>query len=112
MRRLPTWAKLSKKNSGGDIMKCANYMNLDAARETVRQHQERYGNPGEPPFYDLSDFNLTKNCSICDFGGTGSPLIDQVIGVLEQDSIKLQETIKRLSGEPLKRVCFKELKEN
>lgn len=92
-------------------MRCANYMNLDAIRETVKQHQKRYGNPGEPPFYDLSDFNLNRNCLICDFGGTGSLLLDQVLCVLEEDSIKLQENIKRLSGEPLKRVCFKELKE-
>jgi len=95
-----------------DIMKCANYMNLDAIRETVKQHQKQYGNPGEPPFYDLSDFNLTRNCSICDFGGTGSPRIDQVVRALEEGSIKLQEEIKRLSGKPLKRVCFKELKES
>jgi hypothetical protein len=87
-------------------------MNLDAIRETVKQHQERYGNPGERPFYDLSDLNLARNCSICDFGGTGSPLIDQVVRALEEGSIKLQEEIKRLSGEPLKRVCFKELKES
>lgn len=93
-------------------MRCANYMNFDAIRETVKQHQERYGNPGEPPFYDLSDRNLTKSCAICDFGGTGSPLLDQMVRVLEEDSIKLQEEIKRLSGEPLKRVCFKELKES
>ena len=93
-------------------MKCANYLNLDVIRETVKQYQERFGNPGERPFYNLSDVNLTKNCSICDFGGTGSPVIDQMVRVLEEGSIKLQEEIKRLSGEPLKRVCFKELKES
>ena len=93
-------------------MRCANYMNFDAIRDTVKQHEERYGNPGEPPFYDLSDLNLTRNCAICDFGGTGSPALDQVVRVLEEDSIKLQENIKRLSGEPLKRACFKELKES
>ena len=91
-------------------MKCANYMNLDGIRKTVQQHQDRYGNPGEPSFYDLSDHNLTKNCSICDFGGTGSPLLDQVVRLLEEDSSKLQEEIKRLSGQPLKRVCFNELR--
>lgn len=89
-------------------MNCANYMDPKAVRETVRQHQERYGNPEEPQFYDLSDFNVIRNCSICDFGGTGSPIIDSLMRIFNSESVTIQQAIKTLTGEPLKRVCFKE----
>jgi len=91
-------------------MECSNWMNFEAIRSTIKEHQDKYGNPKEPPFYDLSDFNLTRNCIICDFGGSGSPVIDQLARLLDESGAKIQEEVKRLSGKPLKRVCFKEAK--
>ena len=90
-------------------MKCANYMNMDAIRMTVKQHHEEWGPRDEPMSYDLSDLNLVRLCSVCDFGGTGSPVLDQVVCVLDEEAVGIQKLIKRLTGEPLKRVCFKEL---
>lgn len=92
-------------------MKCANYMDFAAIRETVRKHHEEWGPPDEPMSYDLSTHNLVRICSICDFGGTGSPSLNQVVRVLESDTVGIQDTIRKLTGEPLKRVCFKELVE-
>ena len=93
-------------------MRCANYMDFEAIRRTVKEHHEKCGPRGEPMSYNLSDVNLIKNCTICDFGGTGLPVIDGVAKVLEERAVALQETVKRLTGEPLKRVCFKELVSN
>jgi len=90
-------------------MKCANYMNLEAIRETVKQHWEKWGPRDEPMSYDLTEFNLVRQCSVCDFGGTGSPALNQVVRALDEGSVRLQSMIKRLTGEPLRRVCFKML---
>jgi len=92
-------------------MKCANYMNKEAIRETVKQHWEKWGPRDEPMSYDLTELNLVHLCLICDFGGTGSPVLNQVVRVLDAGTIGIQETIKQMTGEPLKRVCFKELKD-
>lgn len=93
-------------------MECANYMSFEAIREAVRKYQEEWGprDPEDRIPYDLSELNLIRQCAICNFGGTGSPVIDQIVNVLDADTAKLQETIKRMTGEPLKRICFKELK--
>lgn len=93
-------------------MKCANYMNFEAIRETVREHHEKWGPPGESMSYNLSDFNLTRLCSVCDFGGTGSATLDQIARIFDEGAISVQNTIRNLTGEPLRRVCFKELVPN
>ena len=89
--------------------KCANWMNTDAIRETVRQHQEKWGSGDTDDIpYDLSDVNIVRNCSLCDFGGTGSPFFDQVARVLDEQTTRLQDFVKQVSGSPMKRLCFKE----
>ena len=91
------------------MTKCANYMNSEGARETVAEHLRYYGPPDEPEPYDLSEMNITRNCCVCDFGGTGSKLLDGYMRLIDDTTIQLQETVKELTGEFLKRVCFKEL---
>ena len=93
-------------------MKCANYLNIEAIRETVEQHWKEWGPHDEPMPYDLTELNLVRQCSICDFGGTGSPVLDQIVRVLDERSVAVQDTIKKATGESLKRVCFKELTES
>ncbi len=90
-------------------VKCVNYMNFDGIRETVAEHERLCGPPDESISYDLSDMNMVRNCSICDFGGTGSKTIDEIIKIFDDFIVKLQEEVKRLTGEPMKRVCFKEM---
>src|SRR4030042_3561044 len=94
----------TRKRARRGNMNCANYMDPKAVRETVRQHQERYGNPEEPQFYDLSDLNVIKNCSICDFGGTGSPIIDLLMRIFNSDSVTFFATLLFFFGQCLERV--------
>ena len=99
-------------------MKCANYMDFKAIRETVKNHEEKWGsrNPEDRVPYDLSDLNLTHQCLICDFGGTGSTTIDNLVRVASENLagavriLAIQEKIKELTGKPMKRLCFKEMK--
>ena len=104
-------------------MRCANYMNFEAIRESVKKHEERWGSrdPKDRIPYDLGESNLIRNCLICDFGGTGSATLDGIARVVSDQGIRLSESlpesvriiaiqdkIKQLSGEPMKRICFKE----
>jgi len=91
-------------------MKCSNWMNFEAIRETIKKRWEN--SPEDSPEYDLTDSNLIRNCIICDFGGsgTGSPVIDELAKLVDDRMVGIQRIVKALSGEPLKRACFKELK--
>ena len=98
-------------------MKCANYMDFEAIREAVKKHEEQWGprDPKDRIPYDLSESNLTRVCIVCDFGGTGSPVLDGAARVMSENLpgsvsiVGVQEMVKKLTGEPMKRVCFKEL---
>lgn len=91
-------------------IKCANFMNPEGVRETVEEHQRMWGNPDDPIRYDLSEFNITRNCSMCPFGIPKVSLIMETVAAATGDMGALvQQQVKKLSGEPLKRVCFKEL---
>jgi len=89
-------------------VKCANWMDFEAIRTTVKKRWEH--NPEDAPEYDLSDQNLIRNCIICDFGGsgTGSSVIDELAKLVDNRMVGIQKMAKKLSGEPLKRACFKE----
>jgi hypothetical protein len=91
------------------MIKCANFMDPDGIRKTVEEHRRTYGNPDDPP-YDLSEFNITRNCSMCDFGLPKISRLMEALGAATGDMGALvQQKVKELSGKPLKRVCFKEL---
>jgi hypothetical protein len=93
-------------------IKCANFIDPAGARQTAEEYHRRWGAPGEPCPYDLSDANLLRQCGICPFGIPKVSEVMEAVGVATGDlGARLQQDVKRLTGEPLKRVCFKELKE-
>jgi hypothetical protein len=93
-------------------IKCANFMNPTGARKTVEEHQRKYGHPDEPFPYDLSDANIMQNCSMCPFGMPKvSGLLETVAAAAGDLGALIQQDVKRLTGEPLKRVCFLEEKQ-
>ena len=79
----------------------------EAIRTTVKKRWEH--NPEDSPEYDLTDTNLIRNCVICDFGGSGNPVMDSIARMLDEGG-ELQETVRKLSGESLKRACFRGIK--
>lgn len=88
---------------------CANFMNPGGVRETVEEHQRRRGNPDDPS-YDLSEINITRLCSMCDFGiPEVSRLMETVFAATGDMGALVQQDVKKLTGKPLKRVCFKEV---
>jgi len=91
------------------MTKCANFMNPEGIRKTVDEHQRRWGNP-DYPSYDLSEINITRLCSMCDFGiPEVSRLMETVFAATGDIGALVQQDVKKLTGKPLKRVCFKEL---
>ncbi len=91
------------------MTKCANFMNPEGIRKTVDEHQRRWGNPDDSS-YDLSEINITRLCGVCDFGiPEVSRLMETVFAATGDIGALVQQDVKKLTGKPLKRVCFKEL---
>ena len=92
------------------MLKCANFMNPEGARKTVEEYQVKWGPRDELSQYDLSKENLARLCTMCPFGiAKVSELMETVAAAAGDMGARLQQDVKRLTGEPLKRVCFKEL---
>lgn len=92
-------------------IKCANFMNPEGVRTTVKAYQEKWGHPEEPQTYDLTDENIARNCSMCDYGLPKLSAITQAVGLVAGDiTAEFQQEVKRLTGEHLKRLCFKDAK--
>jgi len=92
----------------GSMIKCANFMDPEGIRKTVEEHQRIWGNPDDS--YDLSEINITRLCSMCDFGiPEVSRLMETVLAATGDMSALVQQDVKKLTGKPLKRVCFKEV---
>ena len=92
------------------MIKCANFMDPEGIRKTVEEHWRTWGPRDEPMSYDLSEMNITRNCSMCPFGIPKVSAIMETLGAATGDMGALvQQKVKSLTGEPLKRVCFKEL---
>jgi len=86
-------------------------MNPEAARATVEEHHKKWGSPGEPINDDLSRENLMRNGAMCPFGYTPLSAIVEAIAAATGDlTALLQQDVKKMTGEPLKRVCFREVK--
>jgi len=86
---------------------CANFMNLEAIKETVRKYEETWGAPGEP-YTEVSLEQMVANCSMCDFGIEKISQISETVMAAAGDmTAKLQQDVRHLTGEPLKRKCYK-----
>jgi len=89
-------------------VKCANFNNIEARRKTVAEHEAMWGDPRDPFPYEIND-NLI--CMECEFGIEETALILQALKAVSGDiGAKVAMEIKRMTGEPIQRVCFKERK--
>jgi hypothetical protein len=92
-------------------VKCANFMNLDGIRETVREYEEKYGHPDEPPTI-VTLGQMMDNCSKCDYGLEGLSAILESLEAAAGDPIAMfQRQVRELTGDPLVRKCYKKLEE-
>jgi hypothetical protein len=92
------------------MLKCANFMDPEGIRKTVEEYHRMWGPRNESMSYNLSETNIARNCSMCPFGiSKVSAIVETVAAAIGDTGALLQQEVKRLTGEPLKRVCFKEL---
>jgi hypothetical protein len=90
------------------MIRCANYMYAEGRKNTIDEYEAKHGGPDDVIHYDASNFHA---CMECDFGEPTISTITQAIGILNHDlGVKVAMDIKRMTGEPIQRVCFKERK--
>ena len=89
------------------MIKCANFLNLEAMQKTVREYEEFWGAPGEP-YTEVSLEQMIGNCSVCDFGiDKISRITETVMAEAGDMGAKLQQEVRRMTGKPLKRKCYR-----
>ncbi|KKN35025.1 hypothetical protein LCGC14_0787740 [marine sediment metagenome] len=89
-------------------VKCANYMYLEGMQQTVKEYEAMWGHPDEPPS-EITLKHMMENCSMCDYGDVEfSALSQAILGPAGDLTVKVQQEVKRMTGEPLKRKCYKE----
>lgn len=89
------------------MKKCRNFMNLERIQETVKENEEKWGHPDEPPRQILD----CHNCLPCEHGfGSDLSEITKIAQIFESDHHIMEALRKVAEGEPF-RVCFKEFVE-
>lgn len=87
-------------------IRCANFMNLEAMRETVATHDSRFGAHDEPPTV-VAD---TQVCVRCFYGWEQGASILHALGVATDDLFsRFEDSVIKMTGNPVKRKCFKEV---
>jgi len=82
---------------------CINWMNYEAIRKTVAEYDKTWGS-GDDIDYDLSDFNITRNCMECNMRPNFPPKLETIIQIVElfKDPI-----MKKLEAVGMIRKCYK-----
>ena len=90
-------------NAVKDHETCANWLNYEAIRLTVKEYNAKWGAPDEPPF-SIDEFQMTKNCMECNMRPNLSPPLETAaqIASLFKDTVLVQ-----LEKVGMKRKCFK-----
>lgn len=89
------------------MIRCANYMNEEGRKKSIDEYEA--GGPDDVIHYDPSNF---KVCMECDFGEPTISTITQAIDVLNHDlGVKVALDVKRMTGESISQICFKERKQ-
>ena len=84
--------------------KCINWLRFEAIRETVKEHNEKWGPRDDSFTYDLSEYNMTQNCISCNMrpempGSLNA--FSQVINLFKD------KTLVALENAGMKRLCYK-----
>jgi hypothetical protein len=83
-------------------------MNEKGRKETIDEYESKHGGPDEVIKYDPANFHA---CMECDYGEPTISAVTQAIGILNHDlGVRVALDVKRMTGEPIGRVCFKERK--
>jgi len=91
-------------------IRCANYLDIAGRKATIDEYQAKNGGPDDVIHYDPSNF---KVCMECDFGEPMIAQISQVLGIANHDlGVLVALDVKRMTGESIPRICFKERKPN
>ena len=97
---------------GGEMLqpKCGNFMFLNSMNATVQEHDAMWGHPDEPTD-EITFMQMLRICNMCDFGDPELSALTQVIMEAAGDIVvKVQKEVIRLTGKPMKRKCYKEVK--
>jgi len=82
---------------------CANWLNFEVARQTVKEYEARHTVPEERGLSDLSDFNITKNCMECNM----RPNLESSLETVAQIASLFKSNIMtKLESVGMKRKCF------
>jgi hypothetical protein len=88
------------------MIRCVNYMYAEGRKKTIEEYETKHGGPDAVIKYDPENFHA---CMECDYGEPTMSTLMQAIGMLNHDlGVKVAMDIKRMTGEPIQRVCFKE----
>ncbi len=81
---------------------CINWMNYEAVRKTVAEYDNTWG--GGDILYDLSDFNITRNCMECNM----RPELPSALGTIAEIATLFKEPVmKKLEAVGMTRKCYK-----
>ena len=89
-------------------IRCANFLNLEARKETVKEYEKHNCDPNDKIHYNIIDNNI---CMECEFGIEDIARILQVVKSASGDlGARLAIDVRNMTGKPIQRVCFKEHK--
>ncbi len=82
---------------------CANWLNYEAIRLTVEEHNAMWGAQDELPF-SIDEFQMTKNCMECNMRPNLSSPLETVVQIA---SLFKDPVLAQLEEVGMKRKCFK-----
>lgn len=89
-------------------IRCANYLNPQAMKETIDEWESQWTLPEDR---GLRVPNI-EVCLECDYG---LPVVSQLMQTVKAASgdlgVKVAQDVKRMTDEPIQRVCYKALQE-